>query len=313
MSKVVRMGPSGTLEIVNNANTAAVMTVTDAGDASVRGEFRVGTASLAGAVRFGTSNTAYLQFDGSVFNVQGGNIYTYSPWVVIGSGLPESSQISLGFGNQGRNLAFEGGVLYLNGGHFSTVGGNIIARSANVACFALHDNSAVSKGQFIWEGTGTNNITIQNLVSGAYVLLRADSYFVASGNAAKPGGGSWTDSSDVRVKNILGDYTSGLASIRALQPVRYTFKGNDTQDAPASHRAGVEDYATGGLVVPYPNSDHYAPAIAATEYVGLNALGGGLIMPDWWFQGQRATSVGRRSAVFWMLGTSHWCSRSSTP
>ena len=62
--------------------------------------------------------------------------------------------------------------------------------------------------------------------------------------------------------------------------MRYTFKGNDTQDAPASHRAGVEDYATGGLVVPYPNSDHYAPAIAATEYVGLNAQTTELIMPE---------------------------------
>jgi len=47
--------------------------------------------------------------------------------------------------------------------------------------------------------------------------------------AIQPGGGMWTDSSDARIKNVLGNYDHGLAEILQLNPVRYTFKGNDSQ------------------------------------------------------------------------------------
>lgn len=48
------------------------------------------------------------------------------------------------------------------------------------------------------------------------------------GNGFKPGGGSWgNSSSDIRTKNIDGDYSSGLAQIEQLNPVIYRYKGND--------------------------------------------------------------------------------------
>lgn len=50
-------------------------------------------------------------------------------------------------------------------------------------------------------------------------------------NAWKPGGGLWSDSSDARIKNIESSYHGGLAEIEALQPMVYTFKGNDEHHA----------------------------------------------------------------------------------
>jgi hypothetical protein len=38
------------------------------------------------------------------------------------------------------------------------------------------------------------------------------------------GGTSWATSSDLRLKNLTGDYTKGLSEITALQPVRYIYK-----------------------------------------------------------------------------------------
>ena len=44
-----------------------------------------------------------------------------------------------------------------------------------------------------------------------------------SGAAYKPGGGSWANSSDRRLKDITGPYDSGLTEIAALQPVRFHY------------------------------------------------------------------------------------------
>jgi hypothetical protein len=47
---------------------------------------------------------------------------------------------------------------------------------------------------------------------------------VVNGSAAKPGGGSWTTWSDLRLKDIHGNYEKGLNEIISLQPVKFTYK-----------------------------------------------------------------------------------------
>jgi hypothetical protein len=47
---------------------------------------------------------------------------------------------------------------------------------------------------------------------------------VGTSDAAKPGGGSWVNSSDIRLKNIDGQYTRGLSDIIQLNPVSYHYK-----------------------------------------------------------------------------------------
>ena len=55
----------------------------------------------------------------------------------------------------------------------------------------------------------------------------AASYLIhlSADSAGKPGGGSWTNSSDARLKNILGEYTRGLDELRRLRPIRYRYNG----------------------------------------------------------------------------------------
>jgi endosialidase-like protein len=45
-----------------------------------------------------------------------------------------------------------------------------------------------------------------------------------NGTASKPGGGTWAVFSDQRLKNIKGNYTSGLRAVMKLQPLRYEYK-----------------------------------------------------------------------------------------
>jgi hypothetical protein len=45
-----------------------------------------------------------------------------------------------------------------------------------------------------------------------------------NGTASKPGGGTWAVFSDERLKNIKGNFTSGLSAVMRLQPLRYEYK-----------------------------------------------------------------------------------------
>lgn len=48
-----------------------------------------------------------------------------------------------------------------------------------------------------------------------------------NGTANKPGGGSWDVFSDERLKNIKGQFNSGLKALMQLQPLRYEYKQNN--------------------------------------------------------------------------------------
>jgi hypothetical protein len=48
-----------------------------------------------------------------------------------------------------------------------------------------------------------------------------------NGTADKPGGGSWGVFSDRRLKNLNGDYTSGLEQVLKIRPVRYRYKNDN--------------------------------------------------------------------------------------
>jgi hypothetical protein len=48
-----------------------------------------------------------------------------------------------------------------------------------------------------------------------------------NGSANKSGGGSWDVFSDERLKNIKGNFNSGLKAVMQLQPIRYQYKQNN--------------------------------------------------------------------------------------
>jgi hypothetical protein len=75
------------------------------------------------------------------------------------------------------------------------------------------------------------------------IVARSSGDLTVSGNAYKPGGGPWAGTSDERIKDVLGDYTQGLAEVLQLLPVRYTFKGNYSKQAtgPSPHQQLAEE------------------------------------------------------------------------
>jgi len=51
-----------------------------------------------------------------------------------------------------------------------------------------------------------------------------DNTLSVNGSADKPGGGSWGTFSDRRLKNLNGNYASGLSQIMKIHPIRYRYK-----------------------------------------------------------------------------------------
>jgi hypothetical protein len=68
---------------------------------------------------------------------------------------------------------------------------------------------------------GTGNVGIGTTNPQGYKLF-------VEGSAAKPGGGSWDNPSDIRLKRANGLYRCGLAEISQLTPIHYNYiEGND--------------------------------------------------------------------------------------
>jgi hypothetical protein len=55
-----------------------------------------------------------------------------------------------------------------------------------------------------------------------------------AGTAAKPGGGSWTSSSDIRLKDVDGEYRRGLADIARLRGIRFHYKTDNPRKLPSN-------------------------------------------------------------------------------
>lgn len=143
---------------------------------------------------------------------------------------------------------------------------NIIVKSDASPAVSLQSAAGANRGQLYASG---QNILLANNPIGTSMTMRSDGYLILSHTyAAKPGGGPWSDTSDERIKTVVGNYERGLAEIVALQPVRYTFKGNDTYDEPE------------GDAAPYENSGHLSAATDGTVFIGMIAQAVETVMPE---------------------------------
>jgi hypothetical protein len=79
-------------------------------------------------------------------------------------------------------------------------------------------------------GIFSNNVARITVQSGGNVgvgTASPDQKFSVNGDASKIGGGSWQVFSDERLKNIKGQFTSGLSAVMQLQPIRYEYRRNN--------------------------------------------------------------------------------------
>ena len=79
----------------------------------------------------------------------------------------------------------------------------------------VYGESIYGNGVYGWSASGY----------GGYFYSDNDYSLVAAGTAAKPGGGSWSDFSDSRVKENIKPYSKGLAEIILVNPINYEYNG----------------------------------------------------------------------------------------
>jgi hypothetical protein len=88
---------------------------------------------------------------------------------------------------------------------------------------------------FSWGYAGTYNFFGNKLKIAGNGNTAPTYELQVDGNAAKSlGGSTWIVSSDLRLKNMNGNYTKGLNEIIALQPVRFSYKAGNSRGLPSN-------------------------------------------------------------------------------
>jgi len=226
--------------IYPNAQTGYALYATGAG-LGTNGLFRPGSLYIGttNATRYFYDDGTYTRFVGNF--VVDGNLYMNGWWmsdrinqallttsgVTFGAVTVTSTGPSVNINNQGG-----GRRAYLNFMVNGATQWQISPDLSNNNNNDLYFYDAVN-GQCRLQIGPAGNIGIQQkLYIGAIGTTPSYLIHLASDSAAKPNGGSWTNSSDRRLKIPEGDYTRGLADLRRLQPSRFRFNGknNTPQD-----------------------------------------------------------------------------------
>ena len=82
-------------------------------------------------------------------------------------------------------------------------------------------------------GTSTARLTITPTGNVGIGVWNPSYNLEVNGDAAKPGGGFWSVSSDIRLKNIGGYYSKGLKEILRLRPVNFRYKEENPLGLPS--------------------------------------------------------------------------------
>jgi hypothetical protein len=256
--------------------------ISTGGPLRVNGQLIAAITSTTGTIYFGdTANGKYIDHNGTVFSISGPcNVAgVLNATANIGVGTGGTTGI-VSFGNTGTvNLAWNAAnfnftaPLIVNG--TVTALGNLVAQSSATVGVVYFGNPANAR-YFLWDG---GNYAIA-ATSGNGLILNATGALTIASQGYKPGGGPWADSSDARIKDVIGEYNRGLDDVLALRPVLYTYKGNDTREPP-SNSVGPDALGDKSApAVPYKNSPHYAATVAGTRYIGLIAQEVEPIMPE---------------------------------
>jgi hypothetical protein len=215
----------------------------------------------------------YIQISNSgiVLNSGGSaNGVTLSAGVTIVYNLQVNGSVninsSLGVAGTGGINATAGPVQARNGMYIYSTGGDVYL----YCC----DSGGSGRGYHGWQASNGNCLMYNAIGGGQCYMDQSNQFVTSAANAYKVGGGAWAASSDIRIKNVQGEYKSGLQEIIKLKPVIFTYKGNDTQNADVDDTplASIEGFVkTQSIEAPYPASIHYNDAIKGTLFTGLVA------------------------------------------
>jgi hypothetical protein len=141
----------------------------------------------------------------------------------IRPGAPTSSIDISASGSIGIGTASPAGLVHIRAATNDTLlirGHSTLADGATL--FAVNDANAVTKGMEF----GASLYFFGGGFVGINTSAPTDNLSV-NGTASKTGGGSWAVFSDERLKNIKGNFNSGLKAVMQLQPLRYEYKKNN--------------------------------------------------------------------------------------
>ena len=204
----------------------------NAAGASLTGNISAENVSLRGSLAAGSATfVANVTAGGALY---GNGVYADSPTDTLFLGLyPGGAQIlqwkpqySMVLQPDGTTAWHSptGTVMQLtDAGHLLLLGGNTSLGSFGAAGYLTINGSSDFSG-----GPGTSSLILNGgtrptygfeFYTGGTRLIAFD----GAGAAYKPGGGSWADISDARIKHNVTDYTSGLAEVVQLRPVSYQY------------------------------------------------------------------------------------------
>ena len=161
--------------------------------------------------------------------------------------------------------------LSIQAGEFLCSGGPGIFR-ADAISTVVHFHTAAHLAFIV--GTGAYELAFNATFYGHWQL---NGSYTILGEGYKAVAGPWAAISDERIKNVLGNYTQGLAALKQLNPVRYTLKGNVVTHTSPLVEADDQAVEPGQ---PNPRSAHYQYATAGKECLGLVAQQAELVMPE---------------------------------
>ena len=240
-----------------------------------------------GLYYFGNTGGRYLQYTAGTLNYvglgtlnMGGN--PISGVAELGCGAVTCTTINTQ-GNQINCGTLAAGAIYGNpiympdgNNYLITDGSNLILRSTGSIFFQStggNTDRPMYAGAITIYGGGAS----VNATGGA---IQAAGYFWTSDRGYQPGGGAWSDTSDARIKTVLGKYENGLDAILALEPMRYVFKGNESKLPPSNSLDSDEEKDASPAVLPYRNSNHHDVAVSGREFIGLIAQNAESVMPE---------------------------------
>ncbi len=183
------------------------------------------TASGEYSNSFGTGTTASGPYSTAMgFHTTASGTYS----LATGSRTTSSGEATTSMGywsTASGRYATAIGAWHLASGDYSTALGYMIGVQGefsfgiglNSAYYAINqDNTMAIMGGNVGIGT----------VTPSYLLE-------VNGTAAKPGGGTWTNSSDKRLKDIHGKYEKGLDEIVKLETIKFNYKKNNSRKLPS--------------------------------------------------------------------------------
>jgi hypothetical protein len=194
----------------------------------------------------GTHAASYLSTALGSYNVGGG---TGDSWVAsdplfeIGIGSSNAARANaltvLKNGNIGVNLANPSTKLHVKGSSGSDaviwVQPSVWSAAGHYGEIRLGDNNHYIRGEYQTGMTLFDVNKFQFLGGNVGIATSSPSYNLhVNGSAGKPGGGSWSVASDLRLKNVDGAYTRGLEDLIRLRPVRFHYKAGNSRGLPGA-------------------------------------------------------------------------------